>query len=286
MVYLNPNPIAFSIGAVSVRWYGLIAALGLLLGYFLAPYIAKCVFKDNDAEIYQNAIIISAVFGIIGARILYVMLTWSYFRENPTYIIRIWDGGLSFHGGLILGLIALYAYSRIAKKNFFRITDAVAAPVAFALGFGRIGNIMNSEILGRACYHCWFNFTFADGIPRYPIQLYSFFHHMILAALIVYLMLRFRKTGVGTLAFLTFYSLFRFIVEFFRLEPVVVGGLDLAQLVSIPIILIAGYFLYKITFGKSKPKEKTSSENNKEEPIKEKDAEKESKEDFKEKDNN
>lgn len=258
MVYLNPNPIALSIGVFNVRWYGLIAALGLLIGYFLAPYLARRLYNDNDSEVYQNAIIISAVFGVIGARILYVILTWSYFRENPAYIVRIWDGGLSFHGGLILALAALYVYSRIVKKNLLRISDAVAAPLALALGFGRIGNIMNSELLGRVCYSCGFNFTFADGIPRYPFQLYSWFHHMILAALIIYLMARYKKAGVGTLAFLTFYSLFRFIVEFFRLEPIVFFHLDLAQIVSIPVIIIAGYFLYKLTIG-SKRKRKNNS---------------------------
>lgn len=252
MVMLNPNPVAFSIGSIQVRWYGLIAAIGLLLGYFIAPYIARKVFKDRDADVYQNAIIISAIFGVIGARILYVILTWSYFRENLADIVKIWDGGLSFHGGLILALLALFAYSRIAKKPFVRITDSVAVPVALALGFGRIGNIMNSEILGRVCRSCAFNFTFADGVPRYPVQLYSFLHHMILASLLLYLMFRYRRLGMGTLGFLTFYSLFRFIVEFFRLEPVVFMGLDLAQLVSIPVIIIAGYFLFRLILGEER----------------------------------
>lgn len=245
-MYLNPNPIMFSFGSIEVRWYGFLAALGLLIAYYLIPYLYKKKYSDGKEELYQNAIFIAAIFGIIGARILHVILKWSYYKNNFIEVFYVWNGGLAFHGGLILGLISLYYYSKIVKINYLRILDLFSITLPIILALGRIGNIMNSEILGRKC-NCFFNFTFSDNIPRHPVQLYAIIKNLIVfyASYKIYFNKNL-KEGSTALTFLFLYSLLRFIVEFFRQEPLIFYIFDLEQILTFPIILISGYYWFKI----------------------------------------
>jgi phosphatidylglycerol---prolipoprotein diacylglyceryl transferase len=247
MFVLDPNPIAFEFLIFQVRWYGLFAALSALAGYYIAPYLARKRFNDKRYHIYQNAILIGAISGIIGARIVHVMLAWNHYSDNIWRALAVWEGGLAFHGGLLFAVIALWVYSRSVKVPFAQITDVVVIPLALALSIGRIGNIMNSEIRGRPCDSCLFSFTFADdGIERYPVQAYSMIKNAVVAAISYALLINTKTAGFSSAAFLFFYSIFRFVVEFYRMEPYFFLNLSLAQIVMIPIIIGSGYWLFRL----------------------------------------
>ncbi|MFT4309161.1 MAG: prolipoprotein diacylglyceryl transferase [Candidatus Woesearchaeota archaeon] len=247
MFILDPNPVAFSIFQFDIRWYGLFAAIMALVGYYLAPYLARKRFGDKREYIYQNAILISAISGIIGARIFHVILEWERYSGNIGGMMAVWTGGLSFHGGLLFGLLSLIIYARIVKIPFQQITDVIVIPFALALSIGRIGNIMNSEILGRACDSCLFSFTFAvDGVERYPVQAVSMLKNLAVAFISYTLLMRTKTAGFSSAAFLLSYSVFRFFVEFIRNEPYVFWYISLGQIVTLPIIIVSAVWLWRL----------------------------------------
>ncbi len=244
-MYLNPNPIFYSNSFIEIRWYGLLAATGLIISYYLVPYLYKKKYSDNKEELYQNAIFVAAIFGIIGARILHVILEWNYYKNNLIEVFYIWNGGLAFHGGLILAVIALYYYTRIVKISFLRLLDVFSIVLPIVLALGRIGNIMNSEILGRPC-NCFFNFTFQDNIPRHPVQVYSIIQNIITFYFTIKIYFNKKLEEGGTaLTVLLLYSVLRFIIEFFRLENTIFYIFDLEQILTFPIIVILIYYWYK-----------------------------------------
>ena len=246
MFVLDPNPIALQLFQFEIRWYGLFAALMALAGYYLAPYLAKKKYNDTRSYIYQNGILIAAISGIIGSRIVHVILDWDKYYNNIWNAFAIWGGGLAFHGGLLFGVLALYIYAKKEKVPFLQITDVTVIPLALALAVGRIGNIMNSEILGRPCETCLFSFTFADGIARYPVQAYSMLKNFAVAGIAYYLLVKTKTVGLSSVSFLFFYSVFRFVVEYFRTEPYVILNLSLAQVIMIPVIVGSGIWLYML----------------------------------------
>jgi phosphatidylglycerol---prolipoprotein diacylglyceryl transferase len=204
MFVLDPNPIAFQFFQFEVRWYGLFAAIMALSAYYLAPYLAKKKFNDDNAYIYQNAVLIAAISGIIGSRIVHVILAWNQYSDNIWNAFAIWNGGLAFHGGLLFGVIALIIYAKKMKMPFLQITDVLVIPLALTLALGRIGNIMNSEILGRECNNCLFSFTFPDGIERYPVQAYSSIKNLIVASISYVLLIKTKTLGLSSVSFLRF----------------------------------------------------------------------------------
>ncbi len=247
-MYLNPNPILYSNSLIEIKWYGLLAAAGFIITYILIPIVYKKKYSDKKEEIYQNALFIGVISTIIGARILHVILKWNYYKQNIIETLYIWNGGLAFHGGLILTLIALYYYTKIVKINYLRLLDVYSITTPIVLALGRIGNIMNSEILGRPC-NCIFNFTFKDNIPRHPVQLYSFIKDTILFYIAYKLFFNKKlKEGSTFLTTILLYSILRFIVEFFRAEPIIFYIFDLEQILTFPIIIILSYYWYKIVY--------------------------------------
>ena len=156
MFFHNINPVLFEIGPFQIRYYGLFYALGFVIAYFLIYYLAKRrqlgITKDDvsDFLVYQ-------IIGIVlGARLLYVLFyNLQYYLKNPFEIIAIWHGGLSFHGGLIGGIIASYLFCKKKKIEFYDLADIIVIPVALGLALGRIGNFMNAELYGRITNMPW-----------------------------------------------------------------------------------------------------------------------------------
>ena len=215
----NFNPVAFQILSLEIRWYSLAYIIGIILGW---TFCKKKLIKDQRIlGLFDDFITYLIVGVILGGRFGYILFyNLKYYLENPLEILMVWNGGMSFHGGLIGVILATRLFSSKHKINQFVFLDLVALSAPIGIFFGRIANFINSELIGRATDLPWsVQFILIDNIKRHPSQLYeAFFEGIILFILLRYF---FKKNylqfpGKISALFLIFYSLFRFFAEFFR----------------------------------------------------------------------
>ena len=246
----NFDPVAFQVLSFQIRWYSLAYIIGIVLGW---AYCKKRLIRDQHILSLFDDFITYLIIGVIlGGRLGYALFyNLKYYLENPFEILMVWNGGMSFHGGLIGVIIASQLFSSKHKINQFIFLDLVALSAPIGIFFGRIANFINSELYGRATDLPWsVQFILIDNIKRHPSQLYEAF----LEGIILFLLLRyfFKKNylqnpgGISAL-FLIFYSLFRFFAEFFRSPDPQIGylifNLTLGQLISV-IFLVTGTLLF------------------------------------------
>jgi phosphatidylglycerol:prolipoprotein diacylglycerol transferase len=248
--YPDIDPVFLRIGPLQFRWYGLMYLIGLSAAYFIikAKAAARGLAMTKD-QVY-DLIVYAAVGVFAGGRFGYVLFyNFPYYIEHPTKIIAVWEGGMSFHGGLIGVVIAILLYCRRRSLPVYQVADVTAHAVPVGLGFGRLGNFINGELYGRPTDVPWC-MVFPGGGPecRHPSQLYEAFLEGVVLFAIIWMLGRYR-TPPGTLmwTFITGYGLSRFIVEFFR-EPdmhlgFIFGPLSMGQLLSLPMILIGAFML-------------------------------------------
>ena len=246
----NFDPVAFSIFSLEFRWYSLAYIAGILIGWV---YCKKKLIKDQKILDLFDDFITYAILGIIvGGRIGYVLFyNFEYFFNNPIEILFVWNGGMSFHGGLIGVIIASNLFSKLNKVNTFIFLDLVSLSAPIGIFFGRIANFINSELYGTPTEVPWsVKFIAVDNINRHPSQLYEAF----LEGIVLFFMLQFilkknfaKKTGQISCLFLVLYSFFRIITEFFRTPDLHIGylffNLTLGQLIS-AVFLSIGLTLY------------------------------------------
>ena len=246
----NFDPVAFEILSLEIRWYSLAYIIGIILGWI---YCKNKLIKDQHILSLFDDFITYLIIGVIlGGRLGYILFyNLEYYLENPMEVLMVWNGGMSFHGGLIGVIFVTQLFSNKHKINQFVFLDLVAMSAPIGIFFGRIANFINSELIGRATDLPWsVQFMLIDNIKRHPSQLYeAFFEGIILFLLLGYF---FRKkylqsSGKISALFLIFYSLFRFFLEFFRAPDSQIGylilSLTLGQLMSI-FFLIAGTLLF------------------------------------------
>lgn len=247
VVFNYIDPVAFNLGPLSVRWYGIIIAIGILLGYFVAQraLVKAGLHKDTLVDI----IFYSALFGFIVARIYFVIFQWPYYAENPGEIIKIWHGGIAIHGGLIGGFIAGVIVCKIKNLNPFQIGDIVAPSIILAQGIGRWGNFMNHEAHGGSVSRAFLeqlhlpNFIienmYINGQYYHPTFLYESIWDV--AGFIILVNIRKHlKLGETFFLYLTWYSIGRFFVEGLRTDSLMLtSNIRVAQVVSIILILIS-----------------------------------------------
>ncbi|HFO1696072.1 TPA: prolipoprotein diacylglyceryl transferase [Staphylococcus aureus] len=247
IVFNYIDPVAFNLGTLSVRWYGIIIAVGILLGYFVAQraLVKAGLHKDTLVDI----IFYSALFGFIAARIYFVIFQWPYYVENPSEIIKIWHGGIAIHGGLIGGFIAGVIVCKVKNLNPFQIGDIVAPSIILAQGIGRWGNFMNHEAHGGPVSRAFLeklhlpNFIienmYINGQYYHPTFLYESIWDV--AGFIILVNIRKHlKLGETFFLYLTWYSIGRFFIEGLRTDSLMLtSNIRVAQLVSILLILIS-----------------------------------------------
>lgn len=247
IVFNYIDPVAFNLGPLSVRWYGIIIAVGILLGYFVAQraLVKAGLHKDTLVDI----IFYSALFGFIAARIYFVIFQWPYYAENPSEIIKIWHGGIAIHGGLIGGFIAGVIVCKVKNLNPFQIGDIVAPSIILAQGIGRWGNFMNHEAHGGPVSRVFLeqlhlpNFIienmYINGQYYHPTFLYESIWDV--AGFIILVNIRKHlKLGETFFLYLTWYSIGRFFIEGLRTDSLMLtSNIRVAQLVSILLILIS-----------------------------------------------
>lgn len=245
--YPDIDPDIFRIGPIRIRWYGLMYLLGFIASYLLIPR------QKRSREIgLQGSRVDSLMFyvfiGLIaGARLGYVLFYQYHdladFFSRPLEIIAVWQGGLSFHGGLIGCILAGWLFSRRNKMPFWAVADSAVVTAPIGLGLGRIGNFINGELYGRPTDVPWaMVFPGAGPLPRHPSQLYeALMEGAVLFVLLWVLRKRAFPDGMMIALFLFFYGVFRFFIEFFR-EPdthlgFILGFLTMGQLLSAAMIL-------------------------------------------------
>ena len=246
----NFDPVALQILSLEIRWYSLAYIIGIILGWI---YCKKKLIKDRHIlQLFDDFITYLIVGIILGGRLGYAFFyNLKYYLENPFEILMVWNGGMSFHGGLIGVIVASQLFSSKHKINHFVFLDLVALTAPIGIFFGRIANFINSELIGRATDLPWsVQFILIDNIKRHPSQLYeAFFEGIILFFLLKYFFNRNYLENPGKISalFLIFYSLFRFLVEFFRAPDPQIGylilNLTMGQLISV-LFLTAGILLF------------------------------------------
>ena len=254
MIFIQPsiNPIFMSLGLIDIRWYSLAYIFAFILGSVIIKKInTKSYRLISDDKI--DKFFIWAIIGVIlGGRIGYVLFyQTNLFFTKPTYILEIWNGGMSFHGGLIGMIFSIYLFSLTYKVQFFYLSDLVSLVAPIGLFLGRISNFINTELYGRVTdFPLAIIYPLIDKNPRHPSQLYeAFFEGIILFIILLYYFSKKpQKYIIGNISglFLIFYSIFRFLIEYLR-EPDYHLGLvfyyfSMGQLLCIPFLL-AGIFI-------------------------------------------
>jgi phosphatidylglycerol:prolipoprotein diacylglycerol transferase len=225
--------------------------LGFAAAWGLARYRASRPGSEWDAQQVSDLIFYGALGVILGGRIGYVLFyNFNAFLEDPLMLVRIWEGGMSFHGGLIGVLLAMVVFARRFNKTFFQVTDFIAPLIPPGLFFGRIGNFINGELWGRVTDVPWaVVFPQAGNVPRHPSQLYqAFLEGLVLFAILWWFSSKPRPTMAVSGLFLLGYGTARFIVEFFRapdphLGFIAFGWMTMGQLLSLPMMIIGGLFM-------------------------------------------
>lgn len=248
--YPNIDPIAFSIGPLSIRWYGLTYLVGFLCCYWLS--LVRGRSSGWSSQQLMDILFYVALGIIFGGRIGYVLFYEpSEIFIRPWTLLTFWAPGRSFHGGLLGVLVALLFYVRFNIKQFVRLNDFIAPVVPVGLGFGRLGNFLNQELYGRVTYLPWGMVFPQAGIePRHPSQLYELLlEGVVLCLFLLWYARKPRKLGAVSGMFLLVYGVLRWGVEFVRAPDaehgfVFFNWVTMGQLLSIPMIIFGLWLVF------------------------------------------
>lgn len=267
--YPDLNPIAFTIpigpislgdmtvGPFSVHWYGIMYLLAFASAWFLAMRRARVPNATVNKSQVENLITYGAFGVIIGGRFGYVLFyNFEQWMRDPLWLFRVWEGGMSFHGGLIGVIVAMMIYAYRINRPFIAVMDLIAPIVPLGLGFGRLGNFIGQELWGRVTDVPWamvFPKAIPEGMARHPSQLYqAFLEGLVLFVIVYWFSAKPRPRGAVSGVFLIGYSIFRFSVEFVR-EPdkgiALIGWMTRGQLLCVPMFLLGlGILIYAYAF--------------------------------------
>ncbi|PLK58064.1 prolipoprotein diacylglyceryl transferase [Candidatus Palibaumannia cicadellinicola] len=267
------DPVLLSLGPVSLHWYGIMYLIGFLFAMWMAIRYANKPCNDWTTKEAVDLLYICFMGLFIGGRIGYVCFyNLPLFIDNPLYLFKVWDGGMSFHGGLVGVIIVMFWFAGRAKRNFFQVSDFITPMVPFGLGVGRLGNFINGELWGRVTTDTSWAMLFPGSIdtdqallltnpqlrllfeqygmlPRHPSQLYE----MILEGVVLFIIINLficKQRPIGSVSglFLICYGVFRIIVEFFRQPDAQLGLfngiMSMGQMLSVPMIFAGVIILF------------------------------------------
>lgn len=246
----NLSPVLLDLGAVQVRWYGLMYVVGFIIAGILLKKLVKQNFLKVSVEKIDTLVTTMIICMFIGARAAYVFIyNWEYYSQNLADLLAVWKGGLSFHGALVGLIVGGVLFARQNKLSWMQVMDSVALAGTQGLFFGRMGNFINGELYGRIT-NSPVGIIFPEGgpFPRHASQLYeAFLEGIVLLAILWVVKSRVKIYGIIGACFVGFYGLFRFIVEFFR-EPdsqlgYYFGSITMGQILCF-LMMIAGLGLY------------------------------------------
>jgi phosphatidylglycerol:prolipoprotein diacylglycerol transferase len=256
LVHPAIDPVAIQLGFLKIHWYGIMYLIGFGATWVLGRLRIRQSMNPVVTEEQLNDLIFYAALGVIlGGRLGYVLFyDLPSFLKNPDAIIKIWQGGMSFHGGFLGVLIAIAWYASTIQRKFFELTDFIAPFVPLALAAGRIGNFINGELWGRPTDVPWgMVFQAVDELPRHPSQLYQAALEGITLFIILWLFSKKpRPLMAVSCAFLIGYGFFRFLAEFFRTPDAHIGfiafnWLTMGQLLTLPMVIV-GIILLRLAY--------------------------------------
>ena len=244
LVHPQFDPVAVHLGPLAIRWYGLMYLVGFALVWLVGRYAIKTrPHAAWTAQDLDDALFYGILGTILGGRLGYVLFyKFGEYLVEPWRIFFVWEGGMSFHGGFLGVIIALWWYARSRRQSWLAITDFIAPLVPLGLGAGRLGNFINGELWGRAASVPWATvFPAVDRVPRHPSQLYEFaLEGVVLFVVLWWYTAKPRPRGAVSAWFLIGYGVFRFAVEFTREPDSFLGllalGLSMGQWLSLPMI--------------------------------------------------
>lgn len=251
------DPVAISLGPLHVRWYALAYIVGIVLAWVYCRALARRPESPATVAAVDDLVFWATLGILIGGRLGMVLFYQpSYFLAHPLDIVKVWEGGMSFHGGFLGVIAALFYVSWRHKMHFFVLADLAAAGAPIGIFLGRIANFVNGELWGRASDVSWamiFPDPAAGGIPRHPSQLYQAFAEGLLVFIVLRILVTrgwLARPGRVGAAFVLCYGLARFFDEFFR-EPdsylgYFLGSVTQGQLLSLPMILVGLFFLWRL----------------------------------------
>ena len=271
------NPIALQIGPIAVHWYGILIVAGILCAAYLSTYTARLL--KEDPQLVWDALVWCVLLGVVGARLYHVVTVppsmgvdrWYYFR-HPLEILATWKGGLGIYGAVAGGALGLIIVVRRAKREVWRWMDIMVPGLALAQAIGRWGNFVNQELYGRPTDVPWAIYIEPlyrlQGYEMYerfhPIFLYESIWNLATSLLLLYLIWRYREklaTGIITALYFVSYSTIRFLLDFIRLDSAAIGGITIAQIVAIAIIVGSiGLIVWRIKVYQKPPEQATPIE--------------------------
>ncbi len=249
LTYPEIDPVIFSVGVIKVRWYGLMYVIGFVFAWWLARRRAQQSWSAIKPHQIDDLVFYAMLGVILGGRLGYALVYgWAELTSDPLYIFKITQGGMSFHGGLVGVMAAMWIYGRRIGKRMWEVTDFVAPLVPLGLGFGRIGNFINGELWGKPTDVPWaFNI---GGVGLHPSQLYeALLEGFVLFAILWWYSSKQRRYMSVSGLFLVCYGMFRFIVEFYRvpdahLDYLALGWVTMGQVLSVPMVLLGMTLLF------------------------------------------
>jgi phosphatidylglycerol:prolipoprotein diacylglycerol transferase len=251
LAYPEIDPVAIQIGPIAVHWYGLMYLIGFSLVWVFGRWRIKRGMTDLTLRDLEDLIFYSVLGVVVGGRLGYVLFYKpAEYLADPIQVLYLWQGGMSFHGGLIGVVVVLLLFAKQRGRTLLEVGDFIAPLIPLGLGAGRLGNFINGELWGRPTTMPWaMVFPHSrDGLPRHPSQLYEMaLEGLVLFAILWLFARKPRPTGQISALFLIGYGVFRFAVEYTR-EPdyylgLLAGGLTMGQLLSIPMVL-AGVLIF------------------------------------------
>lgn len=265
IAYPEIDPVALAIGPLKIHWYGITYLVAFAGFWFFARLKARQAHVNWSHEQIDDLLFYGALGVVIGGRLGYTLFyNMDAFLHNPFVLLQVHKGGMSFHGGLLGVLFAMWLFARKNHKAFFNVTDFIAVMVPFGLAAGRIGNFINAELWGRPTDVPWAMIFPTDplGLPRHPSMLYEFFlEGVVLFIILWWFSSKQRPQRVISGLFLILYSLFRILVEFVRQPDFHLGDkgfiasdwLTMGMLLSLPMLFF-GLYLIGSSLQKLKPK--------------------------------
>ncbi len=252
-MFVHPgfDPIVFSLGPLAVRWYGLMYVVGFALVWWFGRLRINANPKGNWQQKDLDDVMFYGILGVIlGGRIGYVLFyKFSDYIHVPWKIFYVWEGGMSFHGGMLGVIVALVWFARSRKQHWLEVTDFMAPLVPLGLAAGRVGNFINAELWGRPTDVAWaMIFPLVDRLPRHPSQLYQFaLEGVLLFVILWWYSAKPRPRGAVSALFLIGYGVFRFIVEYAREPDSFLGllamGWSMGQWLSLPMVFVGGVMM-------------------------------------------
>lgn len=245
------DPIAVALGPLKIHWYGLMYLVGFAAAWWLGVRRARRADSGWSEEQISDIIFWGAMGVVLGGRAGYVIFyNFDKFIADPLWLFAVWEGGMSFHGGLLGVIVVMYLFGRQHKKTLFEMTDFIAPLIPVGLGAGRIGNFIGGELWGRVTDQPWgVVFPRAGNLPRHPSQLYEFvLEGVVLFVLLWWFSSKPRPRMAVSGLFLLLYGAFRSMVEFVR-EPdehimfLAFDWLTMGQLLSVPMIIVGAFLL-------------------------------------------